>query len=69
MWRSAERYHGGGRGGYTSSGGSSPRGTNREGDRYQGGSRGGYTTGGTPRPEKGAATKDEPLQEDWRRRR
>jgi len=36
LWRSDNRYYGGGRGGYTSNG---------RGDRYHGGGRGGYTTG------------------------
>jgi hypothetical protein len=47
MWRSADRYYGGGRGGYISSGGSHT-GRDGGGDRYHGGGRGGYTTGATP---------------------
>ncbi len=39
VWRSDNRYYGGGRGGFTSS---------DRGDRYHGGGRGGYTTGATP---------------------
>ena len=44
MWRSDNRYYGGGRGGFTSRGGGHT-GADGRGDRYHGGGRGGYTTG------------------------